>query len=934
MKRQTLELFEDRMEASLPLLGQDGTWQKPDKSSLAYLVSSLEAASPYLGGLVKKWPNLVKALREHSPEQLYEDILKDMRAEDLTQAQLLIRQAKQKIHLLLCLCDVADIWDEMTVCQYLSGFADAAMHEFIRHLACEMEFSGDEENPVPGLFVLALGKYGARELNYSSDIDLVVMYDPERLILPNPAKAQKTLIRFVRRLMRSFDEITPDGYVFRTDLRLRPDPRATTIAVSTRTAERYYEALGQNWERAAMIKARVVGGDRQAGQDFIDTVLGPFIWRRSLDFHAIDDIHSIKRQIRDKAGADDFVAPGHDLKLGLGGIREIEFFVQVQQLILGGRHPDLRCLQTLDALQALAEKGFAGGDDVAQLQTAYRFLRRVEHRIQMYQDAQTHSWPESPEERQYLAVLCGYLSPEPIECALQDTFRAVHAIYSALFAGEESLSAEQGSLVFTGISPEPQTLATLEKYGFDRGPDIWRLMADWLGGRIAATRSPRARELLTRLAPRLIEACGQSGTPDAAFLGFGQFIGGLNAGVNVFSLLLRRPQVLQALIDMMAMVPQLADQFANQPGVLDVLTDPDFMQGRQGGQSCNYLHLVAGDVDFETGMNLVRKAQNENCLGFISGFLGGHISDRAGEILSDMAEAAIQAMLELARKEVERKTGPLNGEYAVLALGKLGGREMTLRSDVDVMLVFEDPGGVQHKAYSQLTRRFVTALSSVTAEGRLYEVDMALRPSGRAGPLAVSLDAFETYYRHSAWTWEFMALGRGRAVAGSSPEFLQRLEAFRLSLLKTKNYGGQLRRDILDMHARLKREKTDYGIWDIKNTRGGLRDIEFIAQYCLLKTVPDTAPRSTVDMIASARKVGCLSREQARILREAVQVFALVQQVLAVADEQPQAGRDLHLTTQNLLVSKTSAIDFTKFTKQLTTIQAQVKRVFTDVFGL
>ncbi len=936
MSRDSDALFEARARTVLPECDPPGHWHEArHQAGLENTLICARTASPYLATLLEKWPCVAEDLKYMAPEAVYTQLVQNLAAPDLAQARRCARQAKQKLHLLLSLCDLAGIWDEMTVCDYLSAFADQVMQLFITHLADEAGFESRPDNPVPGLFVLALGKYGAGELNYSSDIDLVVMYDPDRLDIPNPERSEKILIRFVKRLMRSFDEVTPDGYVFRTDMRLRPDPRATTIAVSTRSAERYYEALGQNWERAAMIKARCVGGDQQAGQHFIEAVLGPFIWRKSLDYHAIDDIHSIKRQIQSQAGAEDYLTPGHDVKLGLGGIREIEFFVQVQQLILGGRFENLRCMKTLDALQALADAGFVAQHDASCLQTAYRLLRRVEHRLQMYRDEQTHIWPQQKVARQNIAALCGYVCPSQIEEKLQDVFSGVHEIYAALFAGEEELSAELGSLVFTGLAPEPQTLATLEKYGFERCAEVWQHMAEWLGGRLPATRSARARELLTRLAPRLIEACGQTGAADTAFFGFGAFIAGLGGGVSVFSLLLRKPQVLSRLCQMLAVVPQLAGRIARMPAVLDVLADPDFTPDVSGNPTISYLPLVQGVVDFETGMNVVRKAQREDQFAFISAFLAGHIeSDAAGETLSDMAEASIAAMLELARRYVEEKTGPLAGEFAVLGLGKLGGREMRLNSDVDIMLVYQAPQKGREKAFSQLTRRLVTALSCQTAEGRLYEVDMALRPSGRAGPLAVSVSAFEKYYRNSAWTWEFMALSRGRTIAGSSPGFLQHLEHLRETLLKNKDYGGGLRTDIVDMHDRLRREKPDMGVWDIKNTPGGLRDIEFIAQYLMLRDKPEDIPRATRAMIECAKDLASLSVPQALSLQEALCLYTDIGHVMAIAGETPRPGKQLHPATRHLLLQRTGRSDFSVLSKDLHRIQAHVREIFSAVFGV
>ena len=850
----------------------------------------------------------------------------------------LLRNAKQKIHLLTALCDLAGVWDWQKVCQCLSDFADVAMEALIASLAAEMQFKGDKDNPVPGLFVLALGKYGACELNYSSDIDLIVFYDPDRLKLPDPARAERTLIRFVRKLMRGFDEVTADGYVFRTDLRLRPDPRATTVAVSTRTAERYYESLGQNWERAAMIKARTVGGDRAAAKDFFRDVLTPFIWRRSLDFHAIDDIHSIKRQISGTGTAEQFNAPGHDVKLGFGGIREIEFFVQVQQLILGGRNEKLRVSRTVDGLQVLADGGYVNPKTARSLQMDYGVLRDAEHRVQMYRDEQSHIWPKALIDRKHLTALSGDMSVDDFENNLSQTFERVHGLYQDLFASEEDLSTAKGSLVFTGVEPEAITLKTFENYGFERGPEIWQIMADWLGGRINATRSQRARELLTRLAPRIIEACGKAGeggAADTAFFSFAEFFTKLNAGVTLLSLLLKQPAVLSALIEMLVSAPSLAGRLSSRPVLIDALTDPGFFQAEMSVEINSYADYLNREMDFETSMNTVRRAVHEDQFMFTAKVLRGYNPKQAGDILTGIADAAITALLPKALQEVERLYGSLNGQFSVLGLGKLGGREMSLKSDLDIMLVYEDES---QDVYNKLTRRLITALSSVTAQGGLYEVDMALRPSGRAGPLAVSLSAFEKYYERDAWTWEFMALTRARIVVASSGAFGNKLAQTIASSLVNKDYGGKLKADVLDMHNRLKIEKPGFGSWDIKNTPGGLRDIEFVAQYLMLKHMvpggckPDNIPQSTVDMLQMAKTEGWLDANIAGNLIEATRLYHTLQQILAITVDGSFDSQSAPKNVKTLLAATTGYGEFFRLEEAYLAMRKQVSEDFNKVF--
>jgi len=378
-------------------------------------------------------------------------------------------------------------------------------------------------------------------------------------------------------LIAGFERITAEGYIFRTDLRLRPDPRSNAVAVSTRTAERYYETLGQNWERAAMIKARVCGGDVAAGADFIASVLRPFIWRRSLDYAAIEDIHSIKRQIQSRHDEGALKAAGHHIKLGTGGIREIEFYAQTQQLILGGRHPQLRAPRTIEALAALAKAGFIDPDDAKALTAHYGDLRKYEHGAQMREDAQTHLAPEEDAAREQLARLSGFKNLNAFDAAFVAVLTDVHKRYLALFPEFESLGLEEGTLSFTGVEPHPATLDTLARLGFEAGETVWRDMAKWLGGRISATRTERARELLTRLAPRLIKICAQTQTADMAFRAFGSFFERVNGGVSLLAMFLQEPDKLARIIDLMLISPRLSDTLAGRPAILDAMIAPDFL---------------------------------------------------------------------------------------------------------------------------------------------------------------------------------------------------------------------------------------------------------------------------------------------------------------------------------------------------------------------
>ena len=883
--------------------------------------------APYLAESLSLFPDCVSGLKNTAPEDYLQTLFADLPdiIGDLDSEMAVLRRLKRHAHLAIALCDISGIWDWDAVTEHLTQLSDIGMWRLLQCCAAAQGIEGTADNPVPGLFILAVGKYGARELNYSSDIDFCVFYDPDIIALPNMARAERTLIKFVQSLIAGFERITVDGYVFRTDLRLRPDPRSNAVAVSTLTAERYYETLGQNWERAAMIKARVCGGDAVAGQNFIDHVLTPFIWRRSLDYAAIEDIHSIKRQIHATKSGDDISAAGHHLKLGYGGIREIEFYAQTQQLILGGRQAQLRTMRTVDALRALTAFKAIDPEICDSLISDYATLRKMEHAAQMMEDAQTHISPVDDADRTRLAALTGYSNLADFDLDLVSLLKRVHGHYVDLFPDSESLSSPVGSLSFTGVEPGPGTQKTLITLGFKDTDFVWQSMSSWLGGRIPATRTERARELLTRLAPKLISICSDAPNPDLAFRAFSGFFTRLSAGVALLSMFLQEPDRLADIIAMMTSSERLSDILSFQPAILDAMIEPSFLQIDMTDLGAGYAALVGdntddendGAGDFEDAMNAVRRAVHEDQFRINAAVLSGRLPvNDAASALSRVADCAVQTMLPVAAQETCRVTGPLQGDYAVLALGKAGGQELSLSSDLDVMVIYRpysDDLDI-HRQFTKLTQRFVSAISAVTAEGRLYDIDMALRPSGRSGPVAVSVDAFMRYYREKAWTWEFMALTRARVVASSSPEFAAQLDGDVVSALYAPRDDLDTAGDIADMLARLRREKPARGPWDVKQMDGGLRDIEFIVQKAyLLQSACELNPRpiSTEAMIKALTKGLHHASLDVTALADATQFYHQLTQALTMTVGTLSTELDDHQTTHIAKILDIEAADLT-----------------------
>ncbi|GAB4184535.1 MAG: bifunctional [glutamine synthetase] adenylyltransferase/[glutamine synthetase]-adenylyl-L-tyrosine phosphorylase [Thalassobaculales bacterium] len=809
-----------------------------------------------------------------------------------------LRQAKRRASVAIALADITDAWALDRVTGALSELADATLAVAVAHAlgqAAALRRLPALDPADSGLIVLGMGKLGAHELNYSSDIDLIVFYDDEHPMLAGIEEIQARFVRVVRDLVRVMDERTADGYVFRTDLRLRPDPSAMPVAISVRAAEVYYESMGQNWERAAMIKARAVAGDLAAGGRFL-RFLKPFLWRRHLDFVAIQDIHSIKRQIAQHKGGDEIALLGHNVKLGRGGIREIEFFAQTQQLIWGGRDPSLRVPGTLAALDALVAAGHVTAAVAADLKRAYGFLRRVEHRLQMVDDQQTHRLPEDARGIARLAAFLGYDDAEAFAGEMLGHLATVSGHYAALFAHSPSLGGP-GSLVFTGSEDDPATLDTLAGLGFREPSRVAAVVRAWHHGRYRATRSERARQILTEMMPRLLAALARTADPDGALLRFDTFLSHLPAGVQVFALLAARPALLDLLAEILGSAPVLADRLARRPVLLDaVLTDEVAEDAATLGPELDAMLEAARD--FEDVLDLTRRwANDRRFLCGIDILRRRADADRLGPVLSGVAETAVARLLPRVVADFARIHGlmpgadPATGGLAVMALGKLGGGELTFGSDLDLVFLYDAdilapsrglkplPAG---QYYARLSQRLISALSAQTAEGQLYEVDMRLRPSGQKGPIATSLEAFRLYHQDAAWTWEHMALTRARVIAGP-PALSAAITAAVRAVLTRPRDPAKLRADVFDMRERLGRDKPGTILWDLKMGRGGLVDVEFAAQYLMLRHAaerPAVLHPNTATALMLLRGEGLLSEGDAGALIAACRLWRRLQGLL------------------------------------------------------
>ncbi|HEY3639088.1 MAG TPA: bifunctional [glutamine synthetase] adenylyltransferase/[glutamine synthetase]-adenylyl-L-tyrosine phosphorylase [Rhizomicrobium sp.] len=917
------------------------------------VLTSAFGNSPYLCRLGLRERDVLREIWERGPDVVVERAISDAQnvhaATDIAEAMAVLRRAKRQMALATALADIAGIWDVEVVTNRLTRFADASVGGALRFLLRRAAQAANltEQDPASleadtGLIVLAMGKGGAFELNYSSDLDLIVFYDAERFPFRKKSDVRAAAVDVVKGLVNMLGEITMDGYVFRIDLRLRPDAGATQIAVSTEAAERYYEEMGQNWERAAFIKARACAGDRSAAASFLKG-LEPFIWRRNLDYAAIEDIHSIKRQIHAHGGHGAIAVAGHNIKLGLGGIREIEFFAQTQQLILGGRDPALRERRTLDALEALRARGLVSGQTSAELAESYRFLRRLEHRLQMIEDEQTHTLPEDPVELEHIACFAGYADTESFGIELVAHLERVQRYYEELFQKEAPLGGAGGSLVFTGVENDPETLDTLAEMGFRDAQHVAGAIRGWHHGRIRATRSPRARELLTRLMPAILAALANTADPDSAFAQFDRFISRLPAGVQLFSLFLANPHLLQLVAGVMGSAPRLAEHLARAPAMLDVLLDRDFLAQPLYGDLRDLLaRQLATATDHEAVLDIARRFVREQTFRAGVQLIDTGISTaQAGEIFSDIAECTIAALLEKVEQELASSAGEVEGgSFCVVAMGRLGGREMTSASDLDLIFVYETPSHIEQSSgprpmpamvyYAKLAQRLIAALTVQTAEGGLYEVDMRLRPTGNKGPAAVSLESFARYHADDAWTWERLALTRARVIAG--PDLLKRkIEDIIRTSLTRKMDAARLAHDVRDMRQKLEMQFPAKGSWDLKFVPGGLVDIEFAAEFLLLRhawQAPELLEPNTHIALARLRDVGFLEASDADALTEAARLQIALLQIQRMAVTGAFHPESATPGMKALLCRAAGIDDFASLQRKLAALQNSARAVF------
>jgi glutamate-ammonia-ligase adenylyltransferase len=921
------------------------------------LLLAIADHSAFLWRLITRDPARLYHLLRTAPEARLDQILRELAEtcegiSDQPSLMRVLRRARQEVALLIALADLGGIWSLDEVTNALSRTADAFVCHALRFLLREArararlvcEEARLEEDC--GLVVLALGKLGAGELNYSSDVDLVVFYDAGCKCLAEGVTPGPFYVRLTQTLARLLSDRTPDGYVLRVDLRLRPDPGSTAVAISTQSALNYYEIVGQNWERAALIKARPIAGDTGLGESLLGE-LSAFIWRKYFDYAAIADIHAMKRQIHAVRGHGQVTVPGHDLKLGRGGIREIEFFVQTQQLIFGGRRPNLRGRRTLDMLSGLQAEGWITPQAADDLSQAYIQLRTFEHRLQMIADEQTQRLPSDPEALERFARFCGYAGYSAFEAALTHTLLRVEDHYSKLFEHAAGLDTETGSLVFTGVADDPETLETLRALGFRKPELAAETIRGWHFGRRAAVQSPRAREVLTELVPALLDSLSGSGDPDAALAAFDHALARMPAAIELLSILRANKAVRDLFGDVLGSAPRLASIVAQRPHLLDAAIDPRFLQATADASfEARARHLLDAST-LEMFLDQSRIFAQEE--GFLIGIrvLSGILDPLdAGSAYSALAECAVDVTLSRVETEFRKDHGRVpHGRACVIAMGKLGSREMTAASDLDLILLYDfnperpqsDGARPLHASvyYTRLTQRLISALTSATRQGCLYDVDLRLRPSGRSGPVATQLRSFVEYQTREAETWEHMALARARPVGGDATLREEARGAIDATLTVARE-PSRVARDGSEMRGLIEREKGAGSAFDLKLMPGGLMDIEFLAQYLTLvhaHSSPDLLQTETAAKLAAARRGGYLSPADGEALLHAYELYARFTQMQRLTlgpDADPRAAAE---GVKRRLAEALDVPDFQRVEAQIADTTRRVRGIFQKVLA-
>ncbi len=907
---------------------------KPDSLNWAEQAAILAAAeAPFLKNLLLDHKVIVRDLGVHGPDAMIAAVLKALNIHNL-------RQSRAKTALIVALADLAGQWSLEESTRALSDFADAAIACALQAAvwpalkAGKLRLVGKPKLLKPadiahaGLVCLGLGKLGGRELNYSSDVDLIFVFDERKVTAADGGDATAELVRVVQQFCRILDERTEDGYVARVDLRLRPDPNVMPVALSMAAAEVYYHNMAHTWERAAFTRARVVAGDMVAGQAFLKA-LEPWIWRRSLDFTAIKDIHDLRLHMADHFGQDEVRTAGLDIKRGPGCIREIEFMLQMVQLIHGGRQPALRASHTIEGLAKLVEPGHLSQKEADGLIDSYRFWRTIEHRLQMRHDEQTHTLPIDDDERSAVARLAGFKTLKQLDAAVIKHSKSVQALYLKRF---DTTTANTHTLPHDPLALK----AALKPMRLGQGVEA--MVERWRRGHYRALRSPRAQQALENLMPDIFAQLSKAIDAPIALARLDDVLERLPSGVAFLELLDRNRPLLKTLLDILDLAPALGAELARQPGLLDAMLDPRF-------------HVLPEtmdvlDKDLATLLDISRSDRVETIARWLAEkrfqvgvhLIMGSISGlAAAEALARLADIIVRYLADAAVASFQAIYGKISGGgLNIIAMGSWGGGVLAPGSDLDMVIVFsgryDTPSTGKSSLtathyYNRLGQRLIGWLTAHSAYGVMAEVDTRLRPSGDKGLLAVTTESFAKYQQADAWTWEHMALTRARLVYGSDKNVMKACQ----QTLARKRDWQKTRADILDMRQDINTHKPPQGLWDMKLSAGGLVDLEFIVQALMLRH--SMGPVPDIDTaLSKLAKAGHISGRLASDMTTALTVMLCVRVVLRQCLDGDATQNPLPMAIKPVLAKSMGCKNYADAARLLKRSMADVRKAWALVF--
>lgn len=785
----------------------------------------------------------------------------------------------------------------------LSGLADALVATAAEWLASDLSARfgtpSDGEGQPLSLIVIAMGKLGGGELNFSSDIDLMFVYraNGETRGGPRSLANQEYFDRLGKKLIPVLNDVTADGFVYRVDMRLRPFGDSGALTASFAALEQYYQVHGRDWERYALIKARALTGTDEERAALAE-ITRPFVYRRYLDFGAFEAVRDMKAMIDAEVAR---YGLERDIKRGAGGIREIEFIGQAFQLVRGGREPRLRLREILPALRGCVELKLLEPADAAALVEAYRFLRVTEHRLQQVHDAQTQTLPDQALEQQRIAWGLGFADWPAFAAALETHRKAVRASFAALLMPQPAATeSASGDTLGTRVWHAPADLdATQELFvtaGFDDPTLAAQALAQLKDPRFMARLSTDARARLDRLMPPLVAACARQANGAVVLGRLVELVRAIARRSVYLALLADHGAALNRLVDLCGASPWIAQQITRSPILLDELLDGRVLATPPARAALTRMLDDAIDTadpgDLDRVMDVLRNFKHQQLLrvaacDLMTNFPIAEVSNH----LTWIAEVIVTKALALAWRDLvakhgrPRRSGQSRGVgFGVIAYGKLGGLELGYGSDLDLVFVHDrsGPNDVTDGAksipndvfFTRLAQRLIHFIATRTPAGQAYELDIRLRPSGASGLLVTSLDAFQDYQRHSAWTWEHQALQRARGIAGT-PETLEHFAAIRRDVLRMSRDGARLKADIVDMREKMRAQldRSDAAQYDLKQGLGGITDIEFMVQYACLRWAAQhqilTAYTDNLRLLDLVGDLGLLPREDCRLLHDA-----------------------------------------------------------------